>query len=139
MLIPRNVRGKMVWTDNAPFELQRQLQAGCNDGCGWSGDPYLILRAIPHEYMRPGDQGWCVIDTTPGQKNSLLWTGRIADHRLLVWLQQAQWNARHMGAVLQAAEDHDAKYEAEEKLKEVEMKAQLAQFVRRQVRKEGHL
>lgn len=143
MLLPKYALGQMVMVDdslNAPVEWQNRIQRGCNDGCGWSGDPMLIVRRVPPKFEGKWGRGWVVIHAEPGQKAVIILPAvDRMDHRTIVALQDARRNWEDKKHMLAALEAHDAKEEKAKDAKAVELYSGMAQTIGHQLRKEGKL
>ncbi len=93
MIVPRHVRGQMLQTDNAPFELQRKIQQGCGC-CSWAGDPFFVVREIPAKY----GNGFAVIHVQPGETPVFVYRSDqrqpldpyACDHRVIDYLVESK-------------------------------------------------
>lgn len=134
----------MVWHDTAPtqaaIELQAKIQRGCYDGCGWSGDEALVLRMVPPAHENRFGKGWAVLHAAPGQTPVVvLPASPIPSHQIIVALQQARRNWEDRNLLIKTLEAHDAQVDKENAQKEAEIYTDLAQGVRRHLRKQGRI
>lgn len=140
MIIPRHVAGQMILVDTAPVEIQRKIQQGCLC-CGWSGDPFLILQAIPPKYGR----GWAVMHKEPNTPAVIVFRSDVhqqqdpmhIDHRVITYLAEARKNYENKELMLQMMEKHDAQVDRDRNKQEAEMIVGMSEMVGAKLRKEG--
>jgi hypothetical protein len=131
----------MLQTDNAPFELQRKIQAGCGC-CSWAGDPFLVVRELPAKY----GSGFAVILVQPGETPVFVYRSDqrqplepyAADHRVIDYLVESK-RAWELDRQIEQFEAQEAKAEAADDKHEIDMTIELSKQVRHHLRKEGKI
>lgn len=132
MLIPSEITGN--WIDGTPLAIQRLLQDGCNCGCGWEGDCYLLLRAMPPKY----GSGWAVLVKEPGDPAIIIFKNIAeVDHRIVTAVRDARRNRQNMKNTIKIAEAHDAAVDQQVRRQEAELIVGISEQVGHKLRKEG--
>lgn len=141
--VQREILGQIVWEDSAQsatsaVDMQRRIQTGCDDGCGWAGDRFLMLRAVPAKHERRFGR-WAVIQSDPNGDYYVIHKATEVDHRIIVALQDARKNWENIDATMRALDAHDAAVEKQADDKAGEIYGDMAQRMGSHMRKTGQL
>lgn len=140
--IPRSVQHQMLQASGtSPNDINKRIRQGCNDGCGWAGDPFFSVCKVPPKHGR----GWAVIFQEPGSPAVIVYrTDRnqpfdpdVIDHRAVLYLAEARRNYELGSKISEMMDAHDAKVQRDMDRQEIEMSIELSKMVGAKLRKEG--
>lgn len=146
MLVPKHVREELARTATLDSGMEKTIQGGCTDGCGWAGDPWLILRQLPTAGKFSG-RGWAVLHHRVGEPAIVLYRSDreqpldpyAVDHRVITWLQEAgaMWQKNKDGKMIDMLVAHDDKVEQDKRKYQAELAVETSKFVGSELRRAG--
>lgn len=146
MLVPKHYREELARATTIDSSMENRIKAGCSCGCGWSGDPWLIMRPLPANGKFKG-QGWAVLHHQVGSPAIVLYRSDkeqpldpfAVDHRVITWLQESNknWESAKDGRLLDKIVAAENKEDADKRRKQAELVVETSAYIGSELRRAG--